>query len=197
MPTSAEAKKYHRIKNRLFIINLAFSLLILLAVILSGFSLGLKFNLNKLTSGLIWLNGLYIISFSVIFYILSFPLEFYEGFILEHKFKLSNETVSGYLKDNLKKAGISLLIALIAIEGLYWFLGGFRQIWWILAAIGWFFLTVILARITPNILIPLFYKYIPLKDEELRIKIRQMFAAAGVPLKDVYMINFSAKTSET
>ena len=79
---------------------------------------------------------------------------------------------------------------------MYLFLARFGRIWWILAAIGWFLLTVVLSKITPNVFIPLFYKYLPLKDEELRRKIKEMFAQTQTPLKDVYMIDFSAKTKK-
>ena len=196
MRTSPEAKEYHKIKNRLFVINLLFSLLILVTLILSGFSSSLKSALSGFSSNTLFLNGLFILVLSLIFYILGFPLEFYEGFVLEHRFKLSNQGLSSYLKDNFKKSLLSLVIGLIAIEVLYLFLAGFAQVWWILAAGGWFLLTVVLSKITPNVFIPLFYKYLPLKDEELRQKIKEMFAQTQTPLKDVYMIDFSAKTKK-
>ena len=196
MQTSSEAKEYHKIKNRLFVINLLFSLLILVTLILSGFSSSLKSALSGFSSNTLFLNGLFILVLSLIFYVLGFPLEFYEGFALEHRFKLSNQGLSGYLKDNLKKSLLSLIIGLIAIEVLYLFLGRFAQVWWILAAISWFLLTVVLSKITPNVFIPLFYKYLPLKDEELRQKIKEMFAQSRTPLKDVYMIDFSSKTKK-
>lgn len=196
MQTSPEAKEYHKIKNRLFAVNLLFSLLILVTLILSGFSSSLKSALSGFSPNALFLNGLFILALSLIFYVLGFPLEFYEGFVLEHRFKLSNQGLSGYLKDNLKKSLLSLVIGLIAIEVLYLFLAGFAQVWWILAAIGWFLLTVVLSKITPNVFIPLFYKYLPLKDEELRQKIKEMFAQSRTPLKDVYMIDFSAKTKK-
>lgn len=196
MRTSLEAKKYQGIKNRLFVINLLFCALILLALMLSGLSLWLKTSLYKFTSNSVLLNGLYISALSLIFYILEFPLEFYEGYLLERRFKLSNQGVAGYLKDNFKSAGISLVIALAATQFLYLFLGKFPRVWWILAALGWLFLTVILAKITPSIFIPLFYKYLPLKDAELRKKIMALFLSAGAALKDVYMIDFSSKTKK-
>lgn len=196
MHTSPHAKQYHRVKNRLFVINLMFSLIILLAVILSGFSLWLKMRIGTITTNSLALKGIYISALSVIFYIAGFPLEFYEGFILEHHFKLSNQSLSSYAKDAIKKAVISLLIGLIAIEVLYLFLEKFTDVWWLLAALGWFFLTVILAKITPNVFIPLFYKYIPLKDEVLREKIKDIFAKTNTPLKDVYVIDFSSKTKK-
>lgn len=196
MPTSPEAKRYQRIKIRLFLINLAFSLTALLIIILSGFSVWLKRTLSNAAANNMALNGLYLIGLSLMLYVAGFPLEFYEGFVLEHQFKLSNQSLADYLKDNFKKSIISLIIALIAIEVLYLFLARFTSFWWILAAAGWFFFTVILSKITSNVFIPLFYKYIPLKDEVLRNKIQEMFANTLTPLKDVYVINFSSKTKK-
>ena len=59
MLTSPEAKNYHRIKNSLFVVNLLFSLAVLLAVIFSGFSIWLKVVVEKYTHNLLFLNGLY------------------------------------------------------------------------------------------------------------------------------------------
>ncbi|OGX42580.1 MAG: hypothetical protein A3H41_03875 [Omnitrophica WOR_2 bacterium RIFCSPLOWO2_02_FULL_45_28] len=170
--------------------------MILLALMVSGLSLWLKTSLCKFTSNSVLLNGLYISALSLIFYILEFPLEFYEGYLLERRFKLSNQAAAGYLKDNFKRAGISFVIASVAAQFLYLFLGKFTRIWWILASLGWFFLTVILAKITPSIFIPLFYKYLPLKDAELRRKIMALFSSASAALKDVHMIDFSCKTKK-
>jgi STE24 endopeptidase len=196
MQTLPQAKEYHRIKNRLFVINLILTLCILLIIILSGFSTRLKTNLGQISSNPLILNGLYITALSFLFYLAGFPLDFYEGFILEHRFQLSRQSLGGYLKDCLKKSLISLPIALIAIEFLYLFLSRFPEIWWVLAASGWFFLTVVLAKITPSLLLPLFYKYLPLKDRALRDKIIAMFSQAETKLKDVYMIDFYSKTKK-
>ena len=67
MRTSPEAKEYHKIKNRLFVINLLFSLLILVTLILSGFSSSLKSALSGFSSNTLFLNGLFILVLSLIF----------------------------------------------------------------------------------------------------------------------------------
>ena len=194
MQTNPEAKEYHRIKNKLFAVNLIFSLIVLIAIILSGLSIRLKTAILGIAGNSLALNGMYILSLSVFFYLAGFPLEFYEGFILEHRFKLSNQGLPGYLKDNIKKSLVSLITALIAFECLYVLLERFAGVWWILAALGWFGLTVVLAKITPTVFIPLFYKYVPLKDQGLRSKIIDMFSSEGAKLKDIYVIDFSSKT---
>jgi STE24 endopeptidase len=196
MLTLPEARKYHQLKNRLFVINLIFTIAILLASVLSGFSLWLKTALSAVSQNMIARNGLYISALLIAFWILGFPLEFYERFLLERRFKLSNQNLGGYLKDNLKKSLISLLIGVTAVEFLYIFLDKFSENWWIFSAGGWLILSVFLAKITPNILLPIFYKYIPLKDIELRNKILEMFSSAKARLKDVYIIDFSSRTKK-
>jgi len=54
MRTSPEAKSYHRIKNSLFVVNLLFSLLVLLVIIFSGFSIWLKEIKNPLKITPLW-----------------------------------------------------------------------------------------------------------------------------------------------
>lgn len=194
--TSQKAKKYHKVKNRLLVINLAFTFVILVSIIFSKFSISIKQLASSFTANTVVVNGIYAALLFVIFYVLSFPLEIYEGFILEHRYNLSNQSIAGYLRDNFKKNAVSFAIYMIAIELLYFFLAKFTDVWWILAALAWFLMTIILAKITPSIFVPLFYKYIPLNDVELRNKIKEMFKSAKVELKDVYMINFSSKTKK-
>src|SRR6185436_5591651 len=68
--------------------------------------------------------------------------------------------------------------------------------WWVWAGVFWLFLSLVLARIMPNVIIPLFYKYSPIADQNLREKILGIFQLCQVKIKDVYQIDFSKKTKK-
>lgn len=190
------AKKYRSIKNRLFFASLSLNILFLAIFFFSGTSLYFRERLSALFKNVFLINGFYILVFCLIFYALNFALDLYEGFFLEHKFKLSNQNLFNWFKDSLKKLGLDLILALIAIEAVYFFLSKITNYWWLWAAAFWIFLTLILAKITPSVIIPIFYKYIPITNLELKRRIFALFDKCQVKIKDVASINFSAKTKK-
>ena len=59
----------------------------------------------------------------------------------------------------------------------------------------WFFATVVLAKVAPNLIIPLFFKYSPV-DESLKERIMTLSEKCGIKILDVYKIDFSKKTKK-
>lgn len=196
MDTDSSASTYQNIKHISFFVGLLLDIAVLLLLFFSGATFLLKQHLLNFSANLFIVNGLYIFFFSLIMYVVHFPLNFYIGFILEHKFQLSNQTAGAWMIDDLKKTLLGFFVGIISIEAIYVFLGRFPETWWIFAGIFWLFLSFVLAKLTPNVIIPLFYKYSLLENQELRDRIKQLFQTCRVSLKDVYAINFSAKTKK-
>jgi len=196
MTTSEPSKTYHQIKNRLFFINLAFTIFILLIFFLGGLSLQLKNAILRFNQDFLIVNGLYAVFFGLFLTVLGLPLSFYEGFMLEHRFLLSNQSPKNWLKDFLKNSIISLIIILICVEALYIFLRKFPFTWWLWSAGFWLLLTVVLAKITPNVIIPLFFKYRLVENAQLKMRIFKLFEKCRVKIKDIYYINLSSKTKK-
>jgi STE24 endopeptidase len=134
---------------------------------------------------------LLIISFS--YYLLNLPLNFYASFTLEHKFNLSKQTPGAWLADQLKSAILAYIFSLILVFSFYWVLDRFDQ-WWIVVSIFWIVFSVVLAKLAPVLIIPLFFKYKKLEDESLRQRIFSLAAKMQVKLMEVLEIDFSKKT---
>lgn len=193
---SVFAKEYRSLKNRLFFTSLALDFLFFGLFFFSGFSLYLREQAASLFVQIFWVNGFYIMVFGIFFYFFNFPLNFYEGYILEHKFKLSNQNFFNWLKDNLKKAVLDFVLAVITVEAVYFFLKGSPNYWWVFFGLFWIFLTLILAKIAPLIIIPLFYKYLPITNFQLKQRIFGLFDKCSIKIKNVCSIDFSRKTKK-
>jgi STE24 endopeptidase len=120
--------------------------------------------------------------------------DFYGGFLLEHKFSLSNQTALGWLKKSVKKESLSLLILLIAGQTVYFFLRHFPNHWWLPATAAWLLLTIVLAKITPALIIPLFYKCNPLAEGELKERLLKLGETCGVGIREVFEVRLSRET---
>ena len=189
-----EAKKYNRIKIRLRFVDILFTAFYLTLFQIFA-SLSLKTFAFSFTPHFYGALTGYLVIFSILHYIISFPLHFYSMFILEHRFKLSNQQFFNWFEDDLKKGLLSFCIFLIFIYLLYAFLRNFSATWWIWIAGFWFLATVFLARITPIFIIPLFFKYYPVKDE-LKKKIIELSKVCKIKILDVYKIDLSKKTNK-
>lgn len=195
MSTSAEAaKKYNSIKVRLKLADIAFTILYLVffQILVSSFLKSFSFSISH---NFYYTFTMYLIGFSIIHYIINLPMHFYSGFTLEHKFNLSKERISGWLKDDIKSGVLSLAVFLIFMHALYIFLRNFETTWWIWIAIFYLFATVILVKVMPVVVIPLFFKYSSLEDERKKWII-ELSKKCGIKILDVYKIDLSKKTKK-
>jgi STE24 endopeptidase len=192
--TSASAKAYQAIKNRLFIFRLALSVLFYLGLLTTGAGRWLKCGLILLREDFFSLNALYVAALGVFSFILFLPLEFYQGFVLEHRFRLSRQRFFAWARDLVKRSALSFLVTLAAVEGIYFFLSEFPRTWWLGAALFWFFLSGVLARIFPRVILPLFFSPKPLAAGPVRDKIAALAGRLGVRLQEIWVLDFSKKT---
>jgi len=75
---------------------------------------------------------------------------------------------------------VSLVIGIPLLLFFYYTLTRFGGQWWLPFAIILFILSVVLARIVPVLILPLFYKVTPLEDEELNERIKLLAVGAGI-----------------
>jgi STE24 endopeptidase len=190
--TSRDAKSYQAMKNRLFHLGLQAAFCAVLLA--TGWSRALKVLLLGVRDDFFSLNALYFTAFSLLGALVALPLDFFEGFVWERRFGLSRQTLKGWVADAIKKGAVTFLVGLIFVEGLYFFLSEYPRTWWLGAAGFWFVLTVVMARIFPQVILPLFYKPRPLEAGPLRERLMNFMQGARVSCKDIYVLDFSKKT---
>lgn len=187
------AKQYSNIKYILEIVGIIYTLILVILFLRSGLSQKLVLALSKHSLTFLVI-PLYLLIISLGYYLLDFPLNFYQAYILEHKFSLSTQGLRDWFKDQLKAGGVSYLIILILITVFYFILEHNPGNWWLLVSIFWIFFSVVLAKLMPVLIIPLFFKYKKLSDENLRVRIMKLAAKMKVKLLDCFEIDFSKKT---
>lgn len=188
-----KAKQYSNIKYSLDIAGIIYTLILILLFLKSGLSKNLAESLNTCAPGFLAM-PLYLFVVSLGYYFLNFPLNFYQSHILEREFSLTTQKPGDWLKDQLKAGAISYVISLILVAALYFILGHYPGNWWLAIAIFWIFFSVVLAKLMPVIIIPLFFKYKKLSDEDLRGRIMKLAGKMQVKILDCFEIDFSKKT---
>jgi len=188
------AKRYARLKNILFVSEIFITVLFLFIMAAQGPSLWIR-NFASRASANPWAaTAVYFAVFGAVYAVLTFWLDMYHGYSLERKFSLSTQTFSGWLKDYFKKLLIGGIIAFILVEALYFFLRRFDSAWWIFAACFWITVSMILSKVAPVLILPLFFKIRPLEDEELRARLLDLARKSGARVNGVFEIDLSKKT---
>ncbi|MFA5287338.1 MAG: M48 family metallopeptidase [Candidatus Omnitrophota bacterium] len=188
-----KAKNYSNIKYSLSIAGIVYTLTLLFLFSGLKFSSSLSLWLvDHLSTFLVF--PAYLILVFLGYYLLEFPLNFYQSYILERKFSLSTQSLKDWLQDQLKAGIISCIIGLILAVSFYSILHNFPNKWWLVISAFWIFFSVVLAKVMPVIIIPLFFKYKKLSDDSLRERIMRLADKMKVKLIDCFEIDFSKKT---
>jgi STE24 endopeptidase len=172
-PTSPEVKRYQRQKITATLVNTLLSLA-LLSVLAFAVSPHLDAWLRAWLGESPWLRLLVV---AVVvgggLELLTMPLAFWSGFILEHRYQLSNQTLGGWVRKQLKAYLVGGLIGLPLLYGLYALLR-LTHPWWLWAALGWLAVSLVLGRLLPVLILPLFYKVTRLEDPALQQRLQRL-----------------------
>jgi STE24 endopeptidase len=128
--------------------------------------------------------------------ILTVPLQYYSGFYLEHRHNLSNQTFRAWMWEGLKGFLVSVPIATPLLLAIFFCLKSFGSMWWLPVGSILFFLSVVLARLGPVLIFPLFYTFEPLPEGELRSTILRLCRSVGMAVEGVYVFDMSKNTKK-
>jgi STE24 endopeptidase len=138
---------------------------------------------------------LYVLMLVLISKVVGTPLEYY-GFRLEHSYHLSNQRLRSWLWDECKSLLIGLIMATVIVELLYLLIRQVPQHWWLVAWAAFLGLFVLLAQLAPVVLFPIFYKFEPLDNEELKRRLIVLSERAGTRVRGVYKWHLSEKSKK-
>ena len=128
--------------------------------------------------------------------IASLPLSFYGGFILEHRYGLSNESLGAWLKDQAKSLAIGLGLGVAAASTVYFFIRLSPSGWWLPAGVLFAAVIVVLTNLAPVLLLPLFYQVKPLDREALRVRLLALAERSGARVLGAYEWGLGEKTKK-
>ncbi len=193
---SPHAREYNLIRRWITIGDAALGIALLLFLLVSGLSADLRDFALKLAHRNYVLGLLYYITMlTLLSKAVGLGLDYY-SFRLEHRFELSNQKLRSWIRDELKSYVIGLVIAGILIELLYFTIRVAPRSWWIIAWLGFIALFIFFAQIAPVVLFPLFYKFEPLDNEELKERLMRLSERAGTRVRGVFEWKLSEKSKK-
>ena len=184
------AKRYARLMRRLSFVELAVVGATLLVLVFGGGSARMSYFLPFPQP---WASALYFVILVVGLGIIMMPLTCYQGFILPRRYGLSNQKLGAWLADRAKASALGVLLGLGIVIVVCWLLDRFSDFWWLWAGILLFLLILLLTRLTPTLLLPIFFKLEPLGDVELKQRLMNLAKRAQAQIAGVFTIDLSSK----
>ncbi len=191
-----KAKEYARINRRLMLVGLIIAGLYSLAWLLFGWAESLRsFLENYLTHPWLLVAG-FVAIFGGINYLITLPLNYYSGFVLPHRFEMSNQSFKEWVIDEIKGILLGAALGGLILELIYLVLRAYPDTWWLWAAGLMLVFNVILANLAPVLLFPIFYDFEPLGEEheDLVERLTRLAEQAGTNVKGVFKFDMSRRT---
>ncbi len=192
-----KSQEYTRTVTRFSLITGAFQLLVLLAFWFSGGfnyldQIVRSWNIIIPLAGVLYL-GILMLAYSL----LSLPFSIYSTFVIEERFGFNRTTVRTFILDHIK--GLALGIALgvplmMGIISLFYYAGQFAWIYcWIVVTLY----SLVMQIVFPTWIMPLFNKFTPIEEGELKSAIMRYAKSARFPLKNVFVMDGSKRSSKS
>ncbi len=193
---SPEASRYNRIRRWLGIADFVVGFVFLIVLLVTGWSGWLRDLAIQMVGQHYSLNlFLYLLLLLVLSKALGIGLDYY-GFVLERRFKLSTQRFRAWAWDEVKGFLVGLVLGTVVVELLYFTIRQWPQHWWILAWALFMGLFIVLAQLAPVVLFPIFYKFEPLDNEDLRRRLVVLSERAGTRVRGVYRWKLSEKSKK-
>ena len=190
-----KARSYLSINARFGILQATISLAVLLFFwAIGGFgwldSLSRSMTTSLVGAGLIFLT-LLVFGQSL----LGLPFSIYDTFVIEQKFGFNRATPATFIMDRLKGLLLAALIGLPLAAAVLWIFGNVAHAWlWAWAVVTAF--QLILTYLAPSLIMPLFNKFTPMPDGELKQEIEALGVKCGFPLTGVFVMDGSKRSTK-
>ncbi|MBT3555882.1 MAG: M48 family metallopeptidase [Chloroflexi bacterium] len=190
------ASRYQRVKLTMSIISMALNVVIPLVFLLAGGSEAIRNLAEGWSSNSALIVVLFLLVTGAGFQLIEFPFEVYSGFIVEKQFGLSKVSIGRWLYDWFKGTLLQSVLLVVLLSGMYWLLRSQPELWWLWAAIGATILVIILMALVPVLLLPLFYKFQPIPEGELKDRLFALADQIGTHVQGIYVWHLGDKTSK-
>jgi len=195
--TYAKSQEYTRTRTKFGFITGTFNLLLLLGFWFSGGFNWLdqwarSFEFGVIGTGLIFI-GVLVIGMSII----SLPFTLYSTFVIEERFGFNKTDARTFVTDRLKGLALSVLIGGPLLAGIIAFFE-YGGAWaWLYAWLAVTAFSLIMQYVAPTWIMPIFNKFEPLEDGELRQAIESYADKVDFPLQGIYVMDGSKRSSKS
>ena len=191
-----KAADYSSAKTRLVLVEVVVQALLLLAFTLGG---GLQWLddawRNVLQNHEIIRGALVICSAMLISALIDIPFEYYKTFTVDERFGFNKMTKAMFFGDLVKHSLVGLALGAPILFAALWLMQGAGQYWWFYLWVVWSTFNIVMLAVYPTFIAPLFNKFTPLADENLKSRIEALLVKCGFKSQGLFVMDGSARSS--
>jgi STE24 endopeptidase len=174
---------------------------VIAASVLIGFTLGRGLQVlsdawERVFSASGYLHGIaLIVSVVLISAVVDLPFSLYRTFRIEARFGFNRSSLALFFVDLAKEAALGALLGIPLLFFALWLMAKMGGLWWLHVWLAWMAFNLVMMTIYPTVIAPLFNKFSPLEDAELRGRIERLLAKCGFRSRGLFVMDSSKRSS--
>ena len=190
-----KAADYSSAKTRLNMKAIAFDAAVLLILTFGG---GLQAIDNLAASFFatgIFRGVLFVAILTVILSVIELPFDLYRTFGIESRFGFNKMTLVMFFADLAKQAAVGAILGLPLLFAVLWLMAGMGELWWLYVWLVAIVFMLFVQFIAPSVIAPLFNKFAPMQDGEMKTRIENLIARCGFTSSGLFVMDGSKRSS--
>jgi len=152
---------------------------------------------HHLNSSTLTYSVVYCLIVALALLLVQIPISLYSNFVLEEKYGFNKMTYKTYVVDLIKTIVISSALGVPLLYLVFWLYNQAGTFWWLWAFFALFGFELFIAAIYPILLAPIFNKFTPLADGELKESIYNIAKKIKFKMSGIYTIDGSKRSSHS
>ncbi len=136
-----------------------------------------------------------ILLFTIIGSVLELPLSLYRTFRIEARFGFNRTTLATFFSDLLKRGALLLLLGTPLLALILWLMAQAGSGWWLDAWLVWSAFSLLMLWLYPTLIAPLFNKFTPLEEGEVKARIEALLARCGFANGGLFVMDGSRRSA--
>jgi len=127
-------------------------------------------------------------------WLIGLPVRYVTGHLIERHFEMSKQSTRSWIGNEMKALGVGLAFAIPSATVAFAVMRRRPNDWHIILASAAIPAQLLLTQLAPVLLFPIFNRFSPIEEGELRDRIEALAARAGVEINGAFLMNLSSKT---
>ncbi|XP_014211804.1 CAAX prenyl protease 1 homolog [Copidosoma floridanum] len=145
----------------------------------------------------IYVTAGYLVITTIFSTVVGLPCTIYNTFVLEQKHEFNQQTPLFFIRDQITKFLVGLVITVPLTCGIVWIVKNGGDFFYIYVWLFCVVMSLVLMMIYPEFIAPLFDKYTPLPEGNLKVEIEKLAASLGFPLYKLYIVEGSRRSTHS
>jgi len=123
------------------------------------------------------------------------PFDLYRTFGIESRYGFNKMTLGMFFGDLAKQALVGTILGLPLLFAVLWLMAGMGEMWWLYVWLVAVVFMLFVQFIAPSVIAPLFNKFVPMQDGEMKTRIENLIARCGFTSSGLFVMDGSKRSS--